>query len=72
MAEREGDAAGQAPAAEPVRVLISYAQYDEKHSELVQAFWTFLRTEGIDARLDVMAANQRQFWPQWMSEEIRD
>lgn len=71
MAEREGDAAGQAPAAEPVRVLISYAQYDEKHSELVQAFWTFLRTEGIDARLDVMAANQRQFWPQWMSEEIR-
>src|SRR5664280_3125755 len=55
-----------------VRVLISYAHDNEAHAELVRAFWTFLRREGIDARLDVTAATERQFWPQWMSEQIRE
>jgi hypothetical protein len=58
--------------ASPVRVLISYAHGDAEHEEVVRRFWTFLRTEGVDAVLDVVAANQRQFWPQWMSEQIRD
>ena len=69
--EQNNTDGGQGTAAEPVRVLISYAHDNEQHSELVRTFWTFLRAEGIDARLDVTAANRRQFWPEWMSEEIR-
>ncbi|MGW3603291.1 CHAT domain-containing protein [Micromonospora sp. NPDC005161] len=57
-------------AAAPVRVLISYAHGDPAHEEDVRRFWTLLRAEGVDARLDVTAASQRQFWPQWMSEQI--
>ena len=55
-----------------VRVLISYSHGDDRHDEVVRSFWTFLRGEGIDARLDVTAAGQRQFWPEWMSEQIRE
>ncbi|HZN18176.1 MAG TPA: CHAT domain-containing protein [Micromonosporaceae bacterium] len=56
---------------EPVRVLISYAHDNPAHKEQVRRFWTLLRREGLDAKLDVVAANERQFWPQWMSEQIR-
>ncbi len=55
----------------PVRALISYAHSDPQHEELVRQFWTFLRAEGVDAVLDVTAAVERQFWPQWMAEQIR-
>ncbi|MEV0430026.1 toll/interleukin-1 receptor domain-containing protein [Micromonospora sp. NPDC050495] len=54
-----------------MRVLISYAHGDPAHEEDVRRLWTLLRAEGVDARLDVAAASQRQFWPQWMSEQIR-
>ena len=67
----EGSSDQFAGATDPVRVLVSYAHDNEDHSELVRAFWTFLRNEGIDAQLDVTAANQRQFWPEWMSAQIR-
>lgn len=50
----------------PVRVLISYAHGDPGHEEDVRRLWTLLRAEGVDARLDLAAASQRQFWPQWM------
>jgi hypothetical protein len=66
--EVTGDAGGGSP---PVRVLISYAHGDPEHEVLVRQFWAFLRAEGVDAVLDVAAAIQRQFWPQWMSEQIR-
>src|SRR5664279_1223515 len=56
----------------PVRVLISYAHDDEPHTELVRAFWTFLRREGIDARLDLTARNRRRVWTEWMSDQIRE
>ena len=69
--ENDGTSGHRAAPADPVRVLISYAHDNEAHSELVRTFWTFLRKEGIDAQLDVTAANQRQFWPEWMSEQIR-
>jgi len=65
--DRLGDGAVVGP-----RVLISYAHDDQQHQELVRSFWTFLRHHGIDARLDVTAAAERQFWPDWMSEQIRD
>lgn len=50
-----------------VRVLISYAHGEPEEDELVRRFWALLRDEGIDARIDLTAADQRQFWPQWMS-----
>jgi hypothetical protein len=34
--------------------------------------WAFLRANGIDARLDKVAAGQRQDWALWMAEPIRE
>src|SRR5687767_13035163 len=60
----------------PVRVLISYAHDAEEsapgHVERVRRFWTFLRAQGIDARLDVLAANEQQDWPAWMDQQLRE
>jgi len=66
------DAAGGQGGAVPVRVFISYAHDDAAHVERVRDFWLFLRANGIDARLDLPAAEQRQDWAQWMTREIRD
>jgi tetratricopeptide (TPR) repeat protein len=63
-------AAGASRAA--VRVFISYAKDDPAHEDTVREFWLFLRAQGIDARLDLSAAEQRLDWPQWMTREIRD
>ena len=54
-----------------VRVFISYAHDNAEHEERVRRFWTFLREQGIDARLDRPAAERRQDWPLWMLREIR-
>lgn len=56
---------------QPVRVLISYAHDDAQHQENVRGLWTFLRSRGIDARLDTLAENEQQSWPRWMDGEIR-
>jgi tetratricopeptide (TPR) repeat protein len=55
----------------PVRVLISYAHDDETHRQRVKRFWSFLRENGIDASLDLPAAEDPQDWPLWMLREIR-
>ena len=34
-------------------------------------FWLFLRANGIDARLDLPAAEQRQDWARWMTRQVR-
>src|SRR5690348_17215490 len=65
------EARGGAGAA-PVRVFISYAHDDAAHQERVRDFWLFLRANGIDARLDLPAAERRQDWAQWMTRQIRD
>ena len=73
-----GEAAGDGPAgggpggAGTVRVFISYAHDDAAHQERVRDFWLFLRANGIDARLDLPAAERRQDWAQWMTREVRD
>ncbi len=54
----------------PVRVFISYAHDSAEHIERVREFWVFLRSVGIDARLDLSAAEQPQDWPVWMQEQI--
>jgi hypothetical protein len=56
----------------PLRVFVSYAHDDAAHVEQVRDFWLFLRANGIDARLDLPAAEQRQDWAQWMTRGVRD
>lgn len=61
-------------AAGPCRALISYAHEPDNsaHGEMVRAFWEFLRSHGIDAHIDLTAAQRRQDWALWMADEIRD
>jgi hypothetical protein len=60
---------GAAPAPAP-RVFISYARESDEHAEAVRDLWVFLRANGVDARLDRIAAQRRQDWPLWMEEQI--
>lgn len=39
------------------RVFISYAHDDQKHVDRVRDFWSFLRSCGIDAELDLPAGS---------------
>ena len=54
-----------------VRVFISYAQDGAEHEDRVRELWVFLRSQGIDARLDLPARERRQDWPVWMLREVR-
>jgi hypothetical protein len=56
----------------PVRAFISYAHDSDQHVAAVRDLWIFLRRQGIDARLDRLAAERRQEWPIWMLEQVRD
>ena len=38
----------------------------------MREFWVFLRQNGVDARLDLVAAQQRVDWTEWMTREVRD
>src|SRR5215475_7481156 len=58
--------------ARPARVFISYAHDDRAHEDRVREFWLFLRAQGVDARLDLPATEQRQDWAQWMTQQVRD
>jgi hypothetical protein len=56
----------------PPRVFISYAhEPGAAHHGLVRQLWLFLREHWIDARVDLVAAEQRQDWSLWMADEIR-
>ncbi|WP_173079163.1 SEFIR domain-containing protein [Phytohabitans rumicis] len=52
-------------------MFISYAQDDQEHVERVRDFYAFLRSNGIDARLDLPAAEAPQDWAIWMLRQIR-
>jgi hypothetical protein len=54
------------------RVFISYAHESDEHAEAVRDLWIFLRAQGIDARLDRVAAQQRQDWALWMADQVRE
>jgi len=58
-------------ASKPVRVFISYAHESEAHAEAVRDLWVFLRANGIDATLDRVAAQRRQDWTLWMTDQVR-
>jgi hypothetical protein len=55
-----------------MRVLVSYAHDDAVHEDRVREFWWFLRANGVDARLDLLAGERRQDWTEWMTREVRD
>jgi tetratricopeptide (TPR) repeat protein len=40
--------------------------------ETVRDLWIFLRSCGVDARLDRIAAEQPQDWPLWMGDQVRE
>ena len=67
-----GDGPGCRCGRASARVFISYAHDDAAHEDRVRDFWLFLRAQGIDARLDLPAAEQRQDWAQWMTRQVRD
>ena len=59
-----------APPREPVRVFISYTRTSTEHEEWVRSIATFLRQNGVDARLDLWHLRRGMDLPQWMSNEI--
>jgi TIR domain len=74
-AQPTGDIAGPASAAvssEGPRVFISYAHDDEEHVDRVRGLWTFRRALGIDAQLDLPAAETPLDWSLWTAEQLRD
>ncbi len=56
----------------PPRVFISDAHSSPAHLPAVRELWQSLRLHGIDARLDLRAAEQPQDWALWVLEQIRD
>ncbi|MDQ7802604.1 toll/interleukin-1 receptor domain-containing protein [Amycolatopsis sp. A133] len=55
-------------------VFLSYAREpdDPAHEESVLRLWTFLRSCGVDARLDLGEAGERRDWALWMAAQIRE
>ena len=53
------------------RVFVSYAHESREHEQSVLEFYEFLRSVGVDARIDVLAAQRPQEWNQWMLGELR-
>lgn len=60
-----------APSADAPRVFISYAHEDDGgvHAERVRELYLLLRANHVDAQVDLVAAEHRPNWPQWMSGE---
>ena len=63
------------PIPESVRapqVFISYAHDSDTHRELVRDLWVFLCANGVDARIDRVAVEQRQDWALWMEQQVTE
>ncbi|MCC9600549.1 TIR domain-containing protein [Stieleria sp. JC731] len=58
------------PPESPQRVFISYSGTSDRHNEWVAALGTFLRANGIDARLDQWHLRKGMDLPQWMTNEL--
>ncbi|MGH3999699.1 MAG: SEFIR domain-containing protein, partial [Pseudonocardiaceae bacterium] len=55
----------------PCRVFLSYAHESAAHVAAVERFCRFLRSNGVDARMDLFVAERRVDWVLWTIEEIR-
>jgi hypothetical protein len=54
----------------PIRVFISYTKSTDQHADWVKAVAAYLRSAGVDARLDVWHLRPGMDVPQWMSNEL--
>ncbi|MCG8561394.1 MAG: toll/interleukin-1 receptor domain-containing protein [Hyphomicrobiales bacterium] len=54
----------------PIRLFVSYSGTSEHHKEWVAELCTFLRSNGIDARLDQWHLRKGMDLPQWMANEL--
>ena len=68
--EHEALAVAAATRREPIRVFISYTKTDVGHAGWVKALATFLRDNGVDARLDVWHLRRGMQLAQWMCNEL--
>jgi hypothetical protein len=55
----------------PCRVFLSYAHESAAHVAAMERFCRLLRSNGVDARMDLFVAEQRVDWVLWTIEEIR-
>ncbi len=53
------------------KVFISYSHQNAKYEEKVLSFANKLRSEGIDANLDLYEESPSEGWPRWMENQIR-
>jgi hypothetical protein len=67
--KQSGDTAGL-PSASAPRVFISYSRSSPEHQQWVEQLATFLRENGIDARLDVWHLRLGMDLPQFMTNEL--
>lgn len=57
--------------AENPKVFISYSHQDAAYEKKVFEFANRLRTEGIDASIDLYEEAPKEGWPRWMENQIR-
>lgn len=55
----------------PLRVFISHTSTGSSHKEWVKTLATFLRKNGVDARLDIWHLRHGMDLPQWMCNELQ-
>lgn len=55
----------------PVRVFISYTATDDAHTAWVESLGTYLRSNGLEARLDRWHLRRGMDLPQWMTNELQ-
>lgn len=58
------------PPSKPTRVFISYSGTSDRHKKWVADLGTFLRANGVDARLDQWHLRKGMDLPQWMTNEL--
>jgi hypothetical protein len=63
-------AGGREPEVAPARVFISYCHTSPEHEQWVEQFGTFLRENGLDARLDIWHLRRGMDLPQFMTNEL--
>lgn len=61
---------GERSASRPIRVFVSYTRTDDTHAAWVKDLATFLRANGIEARLDIWHLRPGMDIAQWMCNEL--
>jgi hypothetical protein len=67
---RETPTTTTSPPSKPIRTFISYSGTSDRHKKWVADLGTFLRANGVDARLDQWHLRKGMDLPQWMTNEL--